>query len=295
MASRLGRGLEALFQENDIESVESIDKIQEGEVVSELSVDELRPNPYQPRKHFDNEKLEELSMSIKEHGVLQPIIVKKDIKGYIIIAGERRFKASQLAKVATIPAIVREYSDDLMMQHALIENLQREDLNPIEEAKSYRLIMQKMNLTQEKFSEKIGKSRAYVANMMRLLNLPEFITDAVETKDISTGHAKILAGIKDEELVLKLAMIVKEKQISVRDLEELVKESEIPKQAKKKEQEANTYIKSLESNLKSHFGTKVNIKDKNQKVNTGIFPGRYLTETHRDNLKYNKIFMFLYP
>ena len=265
-SSRLGRGLEALFQENDIESVESIDKIQEGEVVSELKMSELRPNPYQPRKYFDVEKLEELSMSIKEHGVLQPIIVKKDIKGYIIIAGERRFRASQLVNVETIPAIVREYSDDLMMQHALIENLQREDLNPIEEAKSYRLIMQKMNLTQEKFSEKIGKSRAYVANMMRLLNLPEFVTDAVETKDISIGHAKILAGIKDEELVLKLAMIVKEKQISVRNLEELVKESEVPKQVKKKEKSsADTYIKSLEANLKSHFGTKVNIKDKNGK------------------------------
>jgi len=266
MGSRLGRGLEALFQENDIESVESFDKIQEGEVVSELNISELRPNPYQPRKHFDTEKLEELSISIKEHGVLQPIIVKKDIKGYIIIAGERRFKASQLVKVKTIPAIVREYSDDLMMQHALIENLQREDLNPIEEAKSYRLIMQKMNLTQEKFAEKIGKSRAYVANMMRLLNLPEFVTDAVEIKDISIGHAKILAGIKDKELVLKFAMIIKEKQISVRELEELVKESETPKQAKKKEKSSvDTYIKSLESNLKSHFGTKVNIKDKNGK------------------------------
>lgn len=266
MASRLGRGLEALFQENDIESVESIDKIQEGDVLSELNIEDLRPNPYQPRKYFDNEKLEELSMSIKEHGVLQPIIVKKDIKGYIIIAGERRFKASQLAKLNKIPAIVREYSDDLMMQHALIENLQREDLNPIEEAKSYRLIMQKMNLTQEKVAEKTGKSRAYVANMMRLLNLPEFVTDAVETKEISTGHAKILAGIKDEALVLKLAMIVKEKQISVRELEELVKASEIPKEVKKKEKSSKpTYIKSLESHLKSHFGTKVDIKDKDGK------------------------------
>ena len=266
MASRLGRGLEALFQENDIESVESIDRIQEGESVSEISILELRPNPYQPRKHFDTEKLEELSLSIKEHGILQPIIVKKDIKGYIIIAGERRFKASQLAKIETIPAIVREYSDELMMQHALIENLQREDLNPIEEAKSYRLIMQKMNLTQEKFSEKIGKSRAYIANMMRLLNLPEFVTDSVEVKEISIGHAKILAGIKDEELILKLAIIVKEKQISVRDLEELVKESELPKRAKNKEKPSvNSHIRSLESKLKSHFGTKVNIKDKNGK------------------------------
>ena len=266
MASRLGRGLEALFQENDIESVESIDKIQEGEVVSELNISELRPNPYQPRKHFDHEKLEELSMSIKEHGVLQPIIVKKDIKGFIIIAGERRFKASQLAQVETIPAIVREYSDDLMMQHALIENLQREDLNPIEEAKSYRLIMQKMNLTQEKFAEKIGKSRAYVANMMRLLNLPEFVTDSIESSVISIGHAKILAGLKDEELVLKFAMMIKEKGISVRELEDLVKEFQQPKQSKKKEKKSeNTYLKSLESNLRSHFGTKVNIKDKDGK------------------------------
>jgi len=266
MASRLGRGLEALFQENDIESVESFDKIQEGEIVSELNISELRPNPYQPRKNFDQEKLEELAMSIKEHGVLQPIIVKRDIRGFIVIAGERRFKASQIINIKTIPAIVREYSDELMMQHALIENLQREDLNPIEEAKSYRLIMQKMNLTQEKLSEKIGKSRAYIANMMRLLNLPEFVTDAIETKEISTGHAKILAGIKDEELVLKYAMIIKEKQISVRELEELVKDTDTPKKVTKKEKTpVDTYIKSLESNLKSYFGTKVDIKDKKGK------------------------------
>jgi len=266
MASRLGRGLEALFQENDIESVELFDKIQEGEVVSDLQISELRPNPYQPRKYFDNEKLEELSDSIKEHGVLQPIIVKKDIKGYIIIAGERRFKASVLASKETIPAIVREYSDDLMMQHALIENLQREDLNPIEEAKSYQLIMKKMNLTQEKFSEKIGKSRAYVANMMRLLNLPEFVTDSIETGIISIGHAKILAGIKEEELVLKFAMMIKEKGISVRELEELVKTSAKSKDSNKKGNKSdNSYVKSLESNLRNHFGTKVAIKDKDGK------------------------------
>jgi len=264
--SRLGRGLEALFQENDIESVEEIDNIREGEIVSELKISELRPNPYQPRKHFDKEKLEELAQSIKEHGILQPIIVKKDIKGFIIIAGERRFRASQLVDVKTIPAIVREYSDDLMMQHALIENLQREDLNPIEEAKSYRLIMNKMSLTQEKFAEKIGKSRAYVANMMRLLNLPEFVTDSIEIGEISIGHAKILAGIKNEELVLKFAMMVKEKQISVRELEEFVKNTELPQQVKKKEKKIdNVYIKSLESDLRSHFGTKVSVKDKNGK------------------------------
>jgi len=264
--SRLGRGLESLFQEHDIESVESIDQIREGEIVSEVKIDELRPNPYQPRKYFDAEKLEELSLSIKEHGILQPIIVKKDIQGYIIIAGERRFRASKQAGVATIPAIVREYSDDLMMQHALIENLQREDLNPIEEAKSYRLIMQKLNLTQEKFAEKIGKSRTYVTNMMRLLNLPEFVTDAIEERSISMGHAKILAGLKDEEKVLKLAILVKEEQISVRELEELLKKDLKPSNEKvKKKATENKQLKMLESNLNTYFGTKVNVKDKDGK------------------------------
>ena len=266
MASRLGRGLSELFQENDIESIEIFDNIQDGEVVSDIEVSALRQNPYQPRKHFDSEKLAELADSIKEHGVLQPIIVKKDIKGYIIIAGERRYRASLLAELATIPAIVREYSDDLMMQHALIENLQREDLNPIEEAKSYHMIMQKLDLTQEKFAEKIGKSRAYVANMMRLLKLPEFVTDRVETGSISTGHAKILAGLKDEDLVLKFAMLIEEKGISVRELEELVKAIlEEKEPTKKAVTSKNTYVKSLESNLRQYLGTKVSIKDKDGK------------------------------
>jgi len=268
MASRLGRGLEALFKENDIENVESINKIEEGEVILELAVKNLRPNPYQPRKNFDVEKLEELAASIKEHGVLQPIIVKKDIKGYLIIAGERRFKASKMAQMEVIPAIVREYSDDLMMQHALIENLQREDLNPIEEAKSYRLIMNKMDLTQEALAKKIGKSRVYVTNMMRLLTLPEFVTDAIESKEISIGHAKILAGAKDTELILKLAMIIKEEKISVRKLEELIKEGETeisPKVENKEKPLVDANIKSLESELKTHFGTKVKVRDKNGK------------------------------
>jgi len=255
-----------LFQEHDIESVESIDTIRDGEIVSDIKIDQLRPNPYQPRKYFDEEKLEELAFSIREHGVLQPIIVKKDIKGYIIIAGERRFRASKRAEVSTIPAIVREYSDDLMMQHALIENLQREDLNPIEEAKSYKLIMQKLSLTQEKFAEKIGKSRTYVTNMMRLLNLPEFVTDAIEERSISMGHAKILAGLKDEEKVLELAILIKEEQISVRELEEMLKQEAKSTSAKSKQKVTeDKQLNRLESNLNTHFGTKVNVKEKNGK------------------------------
>jgi len=260
--SRLGRGLEALFNEHDIESVESIDQIKEGENVLSLSVKKLRPNPYQPRKVFDDEKLSELSNSIREHGVLQPIIVKKDVKGYIIIAGERRFRATILAGIEEIPAIVREYSDDLMMQYAIIENLQREDLNPIEEAMSYRMVMQKLSLTQEKLAEKLGKSRTYIANMTRILKLPQFVVDSIENGEISVGHAKILAGIKNEERILELAMIIKEKGISVRELEEILDEEKDPKSSPKLKRKAvNPHIKSLESNLHHYFGTKVSLKD----------------------------------
>lgn len=223
-ANRLGRGLGALFQEHDIESLESFEQVKEGEVIQQLEVDALRPNPYQPRKYFDETKIKELAMSIREHGVFQPIIVKKDIKGYIIIAGERRFRAAIQAGLKTIPAIIREFNDHLMMEYALIENLQREDLTAIEEAEAYRLLIQKLDLTQERLGERLGKSRAYIANTMRLLQLPQSVQDEIENGVISVGHGKVLAGLKDQQLILKLVNIIKEKQISVRELEDLVKE-----------------------------------------------------------------------
>ena len=206
--NRLGRGLGALFQEHDIESIESFEQVKEGEVIHQLEVNSLRPNPYQPRKYFDENKIKELAMSIKEHGVFQPIIVKKDIKGYIIIAGERRYRAAQKAGLDTIPAIIREFNDHLMMEYALIENLQRQDLTAIEEAEAYRLLKQKLDLTQERLGERLGKSRAYIANTMRLLQLPRAVQDDIENNVISVGHGKVLAGLKDEELVLKLTNII---------------------------------------------------------------------------------------
>lgn len=264
--NRLGRGLGALFQEHDIESIESFEQVKEGEIIHQLEVNSLRPNPYQPRKYFDENKIKELAMSIKEHGVFQPIIVKKDIKGYIIIAGERRYRAAQKAGLDTIPAIVREFNDHLMMEYALIENLQREDLTAIEEAEAYRLLMQKLDLTQERLGERLGKSRAYIANTMRLLQLPRAVQDDIENNVISVGHGKVLAGLKDEELVLKLTNIIKEKQISVRELEELVKQvgAEQPEE-KKPKKELNPHLEYVESNLKSYFGTKVKIKEKQGK------------------------------
>lgn len=264
--NRLGRGLGALFQEHDIESIESFEQVKEGEVIHQLEVNSLRPNPYQPRKYFDENKIKELAMSIKEHGVFQPIIVKKDIKGYIIIAGERRYRAAQKAGLETIPAIIREFNDHLMMEYALIENLQREDLTAIEEAEAYRMLMQKLDLTQERLGERLGKSRAYIANTMRLLQLPCSVQDDIENNVISVGHGKVLAGLKDEELILKLTNIIKEKQISVRELEELVKQvGTAQPEEKKTKKEVNPHLEYVESNLKSYFGTKVKIKEKQGK------------------------------
>ncbi|EGC92914.1 MAG: ParB/RepB/Spo0J family partition protein [Turicibacter sanguinis] len=265
--NRLGRGLGALFQEHDIESIESFEQVKEGEVVQQLDVKTLRPNPYQPRKYFDETKINELALSIKEHGVFQPIIVKKDIKGYIIIAGERRFRAAQKANLQTIPAIVREFNDHLMMEYALIENLQREDLTAIEEAEAYKMLMQKLDLTQERLAERIGKSRAYIANTMRLLQLPRVVQDDIENNIISVGHGKVLAGLKDEDLIIKFANVIKEKQISVRELEDLIKEASInqPEIEKKVTKVLNPHLDYVKTNLESYFGTKVKIKEKQGK------------------------------
>ena len=265
--NRLGRGLGALFQEHDIESIESFEQVKEGEVVQQLDVKTLRPNPYQPRKYFDETKINELALSIKEHGVFQPIIVKKDIKGYIIIAGERRFRAAQKANLQTIPAIVREFNDHLMMEYALIENLQREDLTAIEEAEAYKMLMQKLDLTQERLAERIGKSRAYIANTMRLLQLPRVVQDDIENNIISVGHGKVLAGLKDEDLIIKFANVIKEKQISVRELEDLIKDASInqPEIEKKLTKVLNPHLDYVKTNLESYFGTKVKIKEKQGK------------------------------
>ena len=265
--NRLGRGLGALFQEHDIESIESFEQVKEGEVVQQLDVKTLRPNPYQPRKYFDETKINELALSIKEHGVFQPIIVKKDIKGYIIIAGERRFRAAQKANLQTIPAIVREFNDHLMMEYALIENLQREDLTAIEEAEAYKMLMQKLDLTQDRLAERIGKSRAYIANTMRLLQLPRVVQDDIENNIISVGHGKVLAGLKDEDLIIKFANVIKEKQISVRELEDLIKDASInqPEIEKKVTKVLNPHLDYVKTNLESYFGTKVKIKEKQGK------------------------------
>lgn len=258
----LGRGLEQLFNTENLD-VESIEKqIYDSsslEEIVEVNIDELRPNPYQPRKQFDEEALKELSESIKEHGVFQPIIIKKSIKGYEIIAGERRVRASKLVGKEKIPAIIRSFTDEQMMEIALLENLQREDLNAIEEAKAYELMLNNLNITQEELSKKVGKSRSHITNMIGLLSLPNSVQGMVSSGDISMGHARVLSKLSDEDQIKELASKIVSEKLPVRDIEKITSNKE--KKVKIKRNNDNEY-KYVEDMLREKLDTKVRIKDK---------------------------------
>ena len=204
----LGRGLEELFNSESLELSKIENKIIEEadkDEIIEIDLSQLRSNPYQPRKIFDEEALKELSESIKEYGVFQPIIVKKSIKGFDIIAGERRVKASKMAGKTTIPAIVRDFTDEQMMQIALLENLQRENLTAIEEATAYKDIINALNITQDDLAKKLGKSRSHITNMLGLLRLPNSVQDMVLKSEISMGHARVLSKLENNEDITSLA------------------------------------------------------------------------------------------
>lgn len=228
----LGTGLEQLFNSENIsfEAVEKeiIDNASEGDI-KKISIKDIRPNPYQPRKRFDQDKLQELSDSIKEHGLFQPIIVKKSIKGYELIAGERRTKAAELAGFTEIPAIVKEYNDEEMLEIAILENTQRENLNPIEEAEAYKQIIEKSSITQEELSKKVSKSRSYITNILGLVNLPEEIKLLVIDGKLSMAHARTLSKLEDEDYAKILARRVVNEGISVHTLEDMVRSTEIVK------------------------------------------------------------------
>ncbi|MFD2307401.1 ParB/RepB/Spo0J family partition protein [Enterococcus termitis] len=264
----LGRGIDALFQ--DFASLEDVD-VQKEEVI-EIPLNELRPNPYQPRKTFDEASLQELANSIQQSGVFQPIIVRKSaVKGYEIIAGERRFRASKLAEKETIPAIVREFDEEAMMQVAVLENLQREDLNPLEEAEAYDMLMKNLKLTQVEVAERLGKSRPYIANYLRLLTLPAPVKEMVQGETLSMGQARTLLGLKDKELILTLAKRVVEENLTVRQLEQIVNDlnenqgKKIAKKDKKSIKEKPYYIRESEDRLMDKFGTTVAIQEKEGK------------------------------
>jgi ParB family chromosome partitioning protein len=273
----LGRGIDALFQ--DLSSLEEVDVKKES--VLEISLNELRPNPYQPRKTFDENSLQELARSIEQAGVFQPIIVRKSsVKGYELIAGERRFRASKLAGKQTIPAIIREFNEEQMMQVAVLENLQREDLNPLEEAEAYEMLMKNLSLTQAEVAKRLGKSRPYIANYLRLLTLPKLVKEMVQDERLSMGQARTLLGLKNKQEILKLANRTIKENLTVRQLEQIVTAMNEGKNIEKKVprivKEKPYYLRESEDRLMDKFGTSVEIKEKDGKGKIAI---EYLSQS----------------
>ena len=262
----LGTGLEQLFNSENIsfEAVEQeiIDNASEGDI-KKIPLSEIRSNPYQPRKRFDETSLQELADSIKEHGLFQPIIVKKSIKGYEIVAGERRTRAARLAGFTDIPAIVKEYTDEEMAEIALLENIQREDLNPIEEAEAYAKIIEKSSLTQDELAKKVCKSRSYITNVLGLVNLPEEVKELVMDKKLSMAHARILSKLEDNDYIISLAYRIVNEEISVHTLENIVKGESVAKKHKvSRVVPLNRIYAVYENAMREKIGTRVTISAK---------------------------------
>ncbi len=251
----LGRGLDALISTSGVQASDQ-------ESITEIAVQEIVANRFQPRRLFEPEKLSELAESIKQYGVLQPVVVRKMAKGFELVAGERRWRASQLAGLRTVPAVIREYTDSQMTEIALIENLQRQDLNPIEEAFAYRRLMDEFNLTQDAVANRVGRSRSYIANMVRLIHLPDSIQDFVSRGTLTMGQTRPLLALESEELQIQAARRIIDEDLSARDAEELVRKlNEVPT-----ERQVSTpipkevFMAEAEDRLKMLLGTKVHIK-----------------------------------
>ena len=290
--SGLGRGLESLLSSSESQYETAIPKDPEGAV--EVPVESIRPNPYQPRKTFDKEKLKELSESIKKHGIIQPLIVRKKGLNYELVAGERRLRAAKLAKLQTVPVLVREYDEKQMRELSLVEKIQRHDLNPLEEAKAIQELMKQCSYTQAQAAERLGRSRAAVANLLRMLNLPEELQAMIADEKVTAGQMRPLSALTDREQQLKIGRALAENGWSARTVEEVVKtikegknlevlnervvvldkngkpvkdpSSAKDKNGKKKKSEADIHYKQFEENLIEALGTKVRIVSKNDNV-----------------------------
>lgn len=262
--SGLGKGLEALFGEMNSDSLAKTktDK-KDGKAddnTTSIAIDDIKPNLNQPRKTFDPEALSDLTDSIKEHGVIQPIIVRPHGESYEIVAGERRWRASREAGLKEVPCLVRDLTDEELMLLAIVENMQREDLNPVEEAEGLDRMMNTYGMTQQQVSKSVGKSRPYIANSLRLLKLPEKIRDMMSEGKISGGHGRALLSLKSEKEMLKLAMQIEKEGLSVREVERRVSSDAKPKPRKGRAAEKNSDVLQVEAELKEHLGTKVNLK-----------------------------------
>lgn len=269
----LGRGLDALFESTSFNEEVAVDLLSEesdreekktlsSDRINYVDIDEVEPNRTQPRKNFDEEKIADLAESIRIHGVIQPIVVRpsEEREGYEIVAGERRWRAAQQAGLKKIPCIVKQLSDSENMLLAIIENMQREDLNPIEEAFAFRVMIDRYELTQAEVSRSVGKSRPYIANSLRLLKLPEAVQNLVIEGHLSAGHARAIAGVEDEEMQIRLADLAKDGDMSVRELERMISEAaSMPEKKRKERQKKSEEIASLEKELKALLGTKVKL------------------------------------
>ncbi|EIK9667554.1 TPA_asm: ParB/RepB/Spo0J family partition protein [Listeria monocytogenes] len=256
MAKGLGKGINALF--NNVDTNE--------ETVQNIAIKEIKPNPYQPRKIFDAKAINELRDSIKIHGVLQPIILRNTDKGYEIVVGERRYRAAKEAKLKGIPAVVRDLTEEEMMELSVIENLQREDLSPLEEAESYQFLMKKLSLTQAKLAERVGKSRPYIANFVRLLTLPEEVQVMLRDGSLSAGHGRVLLGLKLKKNIIPTAKKAVAQGLTVRQLEDVVNNlNENVSRETIKPARVPIFIRESESQLRDKFGTAVSIKRRDKK------------------------------
>ncbi len=268
----LGRGLEALFEEISVEIPEEketvkkdkkTDKREAESGVLYVDINDIKPNIYQPRKTFDEDKLEELASSIREHGIIQPVVLRSTDGGYEIVAGERRWRAARKAGIKKIPCVIRELTDEQNMLVAIIENMQREDLNPIEEAEGLSRMIEVYGLTQEQVSKGVGKSRPYITNSLRLLKLSDDVREMTREGKLTAGHARALAGIKDIEKQKKLALKAVKEGLSVRNIEKLA--GEPAKKKSKVKPEKNADVMRLEAELKDTLGTKVTLSSTGRK------------------------------
>ena len=254
----LGRGLDALLDEIDTPDVSNEGKI-------EVNLYDIDTNPDQPRKTFDPEKLAELAASIRRHGVVQPILVKKNGTRYTIVAGERRYRAARQAGLKTVPVVVTDADEDAVMEISLIENIQRENLNPIEEAAAIKLLMQQHDLTQEEVSERVGKSRPAIANALRLLTLSKSVQKLIKDGRLSAGHGKMLAGVRNSRTQMEMAEKCVENDWSVRRLEDELRFAEMPKRAKKESPEPTAEFRSAMHRMRAELGTKVSVQGTEEK------------------------------
>ena len=264
----LGRGLDSIFGSNVeqfLDDIQSSAKEVPGRREVEIAIEEIRPNPYQPRKEFDQTALNELADSIRTHGIFTPLLVRKSVSGYDLITGERRLRAAKIAGLKVVPAISVDFTEEQMMEIAILENVQREDLNAIEEAAAYDSLVKKLGYTQEKLAERVGKSREYCANIMRLLKLPSEVQKLVVDKRLAMGHVRPLLGLKDEMEMLDAAEKIMKEKMSVREVEAYVRDinaEEVKPNKTKPEKKRDPIIHDLEHQISVKLGTKVTIQNK---------------------------------